>query len=372
MLPPNHCTFLRYFLLLSFAKITTIILLVVEVKTLSFLVGQSAHRSVVTTGSFAVTTKEVLSDELQNELQSQQPNEDALPYDMNDQLHLQPMTALEEVKKYGRSKVVERRHFDFWSLNALFPHTKSLSEMFHGSTNFRNDLREAIRHDMMFGEWSVYRELTNEQKLAELQQQKPMIGFWKDPVFGKEPCQSDGQPDKTIRMKETTNVLRSYLLGKDTLRVPTGDEFLERIGSLCNSTVAPFHWTEVVGVAATQNHRMGDKTDHAWHQDYGSLEEANGTSNKHVFLGFPCQDYYQGTGVFPHLIPLRYEQWATHQDTTTSSSPHKPIFYRGKVPEQYIVRPCYAPGREIIVFRDVDVLHSTPDIQYRSSIMRFG
>ena len=63
-------------------------------------------------------------------------------------------------------------------------------------------------------------------------------------------------------------------------------------------------------------------------------------------------------------VKLKHEQWG--------QSPNKPIFYRGTVPNEYIVRPRYAAGREIIVFRDVDVLHSTPDIQYRTSIMRFG
>jgi hypothetical protein len=41
------------------------------------------------------------------------------------------------------------------------------------------------------------------------------------------------------------------------------------------------------------------------------------------------------------------------------------------VDEQYIVRPKFAEGREIIVYRDVDVLHSSPDVAYRASVMRF-
>jgi hypothetical protein len=379
MLTLIGCIISWHFSLFLFAWSITAILLAVEVNAFSVPGTTSADRSVIARRPSAISSKDILGDELRKELQSQQPNEDAKPYDLNDQLYLQPMTVLEEPKDVGRcTMLVVHRHFDFFSLHDLFPHTKSLSDQFHANINFRNDLRDAIRHDMMFGEWSVYSYLTNEQKHAELNQQQPMIGLWKIPGSEKDLSQTDEQADDDVRMKETTKVLRSYLLGKDTAQVPTGDELLERIGSLCNSAEAPFHWTEVVGVAATQNHRMGDKTDHAWHQDYGCLEEVISSrtcdaSNKHVFWGFPCEDHYHGTGVFPHLIPLQHEQWAMRQAGTSNiSSSQKPIFYRGKVPEQYIVRPWYAPGREIIVFRDVDVLHSTPDIQYRSSIMRFG
>jgi hypothetical protein len=199
-----------------------------------------------------------------------------------------------------------------------------------------------------------YTTLSTEQRHEEVYNNKPLIGLWKT-------------TSSHVRMKMTTEILQQYV----GVSAPTGEEFLESIGTLCNSSQAPNHWTEVIGVAATQNKKLGDKTEHAWHQDYGCLEKGIDTrygNNKHVFLGFPCENNYFGTGVLPHVIKLRQEQWIQRVDSTAE----KPMFYQGNVPEEYIVRPLYAPGKEIIVFRDVDVLHSTPDIQYRTSLMRFG
>lgn len=321
-----------------------------------------------------------LDEALRRELQLQLPNENATPYNLDDG-HLHPMTQLLQTKQSSRKGIPNGQHFEIYSLDDLFPN--NISHHFNTNASFRESLRHAIRWDMMFGEGSLYgNTMTEQQKHAELAQQKPMIGLWKEWADSSlSPTPSlvvNGNGNNRIRMKQTTLVLSKYL-GGDAPRmqhdVPNGDEFMARIGALCNSTEAPFHWTEVVGVAATQNHRMGDKTKHAWHQDYGCLEDGmGGNNNKHVFLGFPCQDNYHGTGVLPHLIPLQNEHWPTRLETKdgVASQLHKPIFYEGEVPEDHLVRPWYAPGREIIVFRDVDVLHSTPDIQFRSSIMRFG
>jgi hypothetical protein len=50
----------------------------------------------------------------------------------------------------------------------------------------------------------------------------------------------------------------------------------------------------------------------------------------------------------------------------------QPVYlFDGTVEETHIVRPKYAPGRELLLYRDIDVLHSAPDIPYRTSVMRF-
>jgi hypothetical protein len=46
-------------------------------------------------------------------------------------------------------------------------------------------------------------------------------------------------------------------------------------------------------------------------------------------------------------------------------------FVPGTIDEHHIVRPSYAPGRELLMYRDIDVLHSSPDVAYRTSVMRF-
>jgi hypothetical protein len=348
----------------------------------------------------------LLNDDIRKELQSQNPNENAPAYDFyetgrNDNRghdnyvnNFSSMTELDKRTLEDHKHTIRHDHFETRSLDDLFPNKKSLgfSEKFNSCARFRNELRDAMRHDIIFdsnadgGEWiknqpPIYSLMTNEQRYQELAKNKPLIGYWKHD-------DSDATVNKSsIRMTNTTEILSRYL-GPDA---PTGDSFFEAIGSLCNSTQAPYHWTEVVGVAATQNSKLGDKTEHAWHQDYGHLQDRTTPSkqdattirdddidchdsypyqsNNHVFLAFPFEDNYHGTGVFSHLIKLEHEQWAKPKGHL---APGKSIFYTGTVSDRYIVRPRYVPGSELVVFRDIDVLHSTPDIQYRTSIMRFG
>ena len=49
----------------------------------------------------------------------------------------------------------------------------------------------------------------------------------------------------------------------------------------------------------------------------------------------------------------------------------EPILFAGTISEEFIVRPLYEKGRELLLYRDIDVLHSAPDVTYRASIMRF-
>ena len=49
----------------------------------------------------------------------------------------------------------------------------------------------------------------------------------------------------------------------------------------------------------------------------------------------------------------------------------EPILFAGTISEEFIVRPLYEKGRELLLYRDIDVLHSAPDVTYRTSIMRF-
>jgi hypothetical protein len=42
-----------------------------------------------------------------------------------------------------------------------------------------------------------------------------------------------------------------------------------------------------------------------------------------------------------------------------------------RIPERCIVRPVYRRGKEIMVYRDADHLHSAPDAAHRMAVWRF-
>jgi len=84
-------------------------------------------------------------------------------------------------------------------------------------------------------------------------------------------------------------------------------------------------------------------------------------------LGFPCQDQDDNcAGVFSHVVKLAEEHIAPEGHNV-----NEPLLFQGTVDQKYIVRPVFGLGKEILRYRDVDVLHSAPDVQYRSSVMRF-
>ena len=156
-------------------------------------------------------------------------------------------------------------------------------------------------------------------------------------------------------MLKLTEVLQRYL----GANAPTGDEFMDTIGSLCGSTPST-HWIDIVGV-------LNRRVPHSWHQDTG--RSPGGGDTRTVLLGFPACDDYDGVGVFSHVVKLKREQWAAEDHP-----PNEPVLYGaldGVVEESQIARPRFAEGREIVTYRDVDVLHSSPDVAYRASVMRF-
>ena len=66
-------------------------------------------------------------------------------------------------------------------------------------------------------------------------------------------------------------------------------------------------------------------------------------------------------------MKLKYER-VSPDDHPTS----EPVVYPAlEVDDKYIVQPRFAIGSEIIMFRDIDTLHSAPDVAYRASVMRF-
>jgi hypothetical protein len=329
-----------------------------------------------------------------DEIQKQSPNENADPFTLFDSKD-------GDERSTRQRQSINHAHIETYSLDTLFPGFQ-LSELFASSTLFRNDLRDAIREDI-FDTTPSYHHLSDKARRILLLPDSSLQGSWQCQTLSGTPRQWALQGESVVddkdhhlpadnsdtahrhsslRMTRLTKVLQAYL----GPTAPSGDEFMDTIGGLCRkpnlTTVA--HWMDIVGV---QKRRVP----HSWHQDTGKSSDNCRT----VLWGFPPTDYYDGVGVFSHVIKLSHEQWKPSNDEldadTQSMVLDQPIVYpdaklKAAVAAQqresqdvqddgaldsYIVRPRFAVGQEIIAYRDVDVLHSSPDIAYRTSLMRF-
>jgi len=100
---------------------------------------------------------------------------------------------------------------------------------------------------------------------------------------------------------------------------------------------------------------------HGWHQD-------SGWDKITVLMGFPPEDKWRGEGVFSHVVRLSHPL----------PMPERPVpvifgetVCRGeRIPEEYVWRPVYSKGAEIIAYRDSATVHSAPDRVHRESLWR--
>ena len=257
-------------------------------------------------------------------IKSQQPNEDAPTYEFEDTLEQSTL-------------IPDGSHLLSMSLDELFPNLQ-FSDKFNSDSEFRTSLRNAMREDI-FDSTPAYSGMSEKARKMLLLPDSSLQGSWK--------CN-----DGSERMQTLTKVLKSNLGDA----APTGDEFMNKIGSLCGSKPST-HWIDIVGV-------LDRCIPHSWHQDTG--RSANGDTFT-VLLGFPKEDNYDGVGVFSHAVKLKYERVASDDHPN-----NEPVVYPGlSVDEKYIVRPRYAEGNEILLFRDIDTIHSSPDVAFRASVMRF-
>ena len=247
----------------------------------------------------------------------------------------------------------------------------SLSKIFNSDEKFRNDLRSAIRLDV-FETTPFYANLPKKASSVLLLPDSSLEGSWRIPTMA-------GNPSSRIpRMKHTTRVLKEAFQqydeefgGCSSSRIDfDGDDLFRRIGEICGNG-ASTHWIDIYGV-------QNKKINHSWHLDAGISPNDCQT----VLWGFPPENDYHGTGVFSHIIPLDYEfndivnmndddNDGVENTPTRARHRMEPILYEGTVDEKYIVRPSYESGKELLIYRDVDVLHSAPDVTYRASVMRF-
>ena len=206
-----------------------------------------------------------------------------------------------------------------------------------------------MREDV-FDSTPAYAGMSGKVRTMLLLPDSSLQGSWNCKQFTQD---ADGEGEETsVRMKKLTSVLKEHLGDK----APTGDAFMETIGNLCGSKPTT-HWIDIVGITDR-------KISHSWHQDTG---RSHGGDTMTVLLGFPKEDNYDGVGVFSHAVKLKYERVASDEHPN-----NEPVLYSGlEVEEKYIVQPRFAQGSEIIMFRDIDTLHSAPNVSYRASVMRF-
>lgn len=267
----------------------------------------------------------------------------------------------------GEEKDIQRLEspFEYRSLDDLLelPAGFSLSEMFNSDAAFRKDLRSAIRLDV-FETTPFYANLPEKAKTVLLLPDSSLEGSWRIPETTTE-TESEDNDDKVRRMKYTTRVLNQaiekHFEGASEVFRFTGDDLFEAIGSICGDG-ASTHWIDIYGVQDRQ-------INHSWHLDAGRSPK----NCKTVLWGFPPEDHYKGTGVFSHIVSLEDPFGSTLDivDEAEERSRMEPVLFEGTLGEEYVFRPLYEPGKELLIYRDIDVLHSAPDIAYRTSVMRF-
>jgi hypothetical protein len=234
-------------------------------------------------------------------------------------------------------QAVKTPAFKFMSLDDLFGKDVGFSAKFNSDAKFREDLRSAIRRDI-FDSTPFYANLSEKAASVLLLPDSSLEGSWR-------------MPESMDRMNKTTAVL-AEALGESA---PTGDELMKTLGDLCGCRPST-HFIDIYGV---QDRAIG----HSFHMDFGK-SPLNTTQT--VLWGWPREDDYDGCGVFSHVIPLEKECWAPENHPRM-----EPVLFAGSFEETNIVRPRYQPGRELLIYRDVDVVHSAPDVTYRTSVMRF-
>lgn len=281
---------------------------------------------------------------------AQEPNDAAPAFDVFDEesTKLRCMTcslnALESATS-TTTKDPQQPLFEYKSLDEVH---EGLSELFNANADFRAALRDAIRRDV-FDTTPAYANVSEKAASILLLPDSSLQGSWQSRNSGDD------------RMKRLTQVLKDH--GIDLV----GDDFMHRLGALCGPKPST-HWMDIVGV---QNRQIT----HSWHLDTGISPTA---SSKTLLWGFPPPNNgngndasYTGCGVFSHIVPLAKPCQRPRGDDGVVATTMEPILFDGIIPDEHIVRPEYAPGRELLLYRDVDVLHSSPDVTYRTSIMRF-
>lgn len=127
--------------------------------------------------------------------------------------------------------------------------------------------------------------------------------------------------------------------------------------------------TPCPSLTAADGRERDSRRGSSWHQD-------SGIPSFTVLLGFPPRDDVRPDapigGVFTHQVKLSHPLRPTAGgDTHGSIVEYERFADAPTIPEEYVLRPLYARGRELWVSDDSAHLHSTPDVQRRDCLWRF-
>lgn len=268
-------------------------------------------------------------------LEGIQPNEDApvLPFELCKDLPGIPQSSIDQNLSSNQDdqQPKQQQRYQYLSLDQVIQ-ISGFSDLFATDADFRQRLRDAIRRDI-FDTTPSYANLPEKAQRMLLLPDSSLQGQW-----------------NTQLMPRLDEVLKEHSAVTGDL---TGADFMKRIGALCGETPS-FRWIDDVGISQR-------RVAHAWRQE-------TGRSSFTVMLGFPAENDYEGLGVFSHIckLPCPFLVPVGHPED-------QPLLCTSPVPipEEYIVRPQFTKGQEILVYRDTDVLISAPDVTYRASVMWF-
>jgi len=232
------------------------------------------------------------------------------------------------------SSPIKDDHIRFYSFDDIFGKNYKFSDFFNSNNEFRKDLRLAARNDFYVKDETISNEANN---------------LLKDP---RSSMSSKWGSSNNNEYQFLTNTFQKY----NFPTIFTGKMFINELTKLCPETPYRFNsWMDIVGV-------KNKAISHSWHQDSGLYQ-------KTVMIGLPPKNNYEGIGVFSHAVKLSHrlpDPPINQQNQPRLWSSLCDISFN----EEYIIRPIYKKGKEIMVYDDRDIFHSAPDYAYRDSIWR--
>lgn len=219
------------------------------------------------------------------------------------------------------------------SLEDVFPGS-GLADAFHGDGRFRTGVRLAMRDDLF-----VPNEKLSEARNAAMRALSSSVHVnWFESRTGYAALSAH------------------FALHGVNL---TGERFIKGLGALCGE---PCHGT-LIDIASIGKQKIR----HSWHQD-------SGYDRFTVMLGFPAstpsEDPPPGVGVFTHAVKLSHPLVQLGDDGSVIQWEDF-VPYEGDFADEYVARPVFKRGQEIMVYRDSAIIHSAPDQSHREAVWRF-